>query len=132
MAEHQDWKPASYTSVSPYLVVSGAQRVIDFVQAVFGATVLRRFDRPDGSIVHAEVRIDDSVVMLGEAGDGYAPIPSMLHVYVADVDRAFERAIAAGATVVEAPRAHEGEPDKRGMVTDPCGNSWAISTQMAG
>lgn len=132
MAEHPDWKPASYPSLSPYLVVTGATKVIDFAQAVFGATVLRRFDRPDGTIMHAELRIDDSVLMLGEAGDAYPAFPSMLHVYVADVDAAYERALAAGATALEAPRSPEGESDKRGMVTDPCGNSWAISTQMAG
>jgi PhnB protein len=132
MAQHPRWKPPSYSSVSPYLVVSGAQRVIDFVQAVFGATELRRYERSDGAIMHAEVRIDDSVVMLGDAGDGFQPIPSMVHVYVSDVDQVFEKAIAAGASVVEAPRTHEGESDKRGMVTDPCGNTWVLSTQMPG
>ena len=132
MATPQIWRPASYPSVSPYLVVSGAETLIGFMQAVFGATVLRRFDGPDGSITHAEVCIDDSVVMLGEAGDGYPPIPSIVHVYVADVDQTFERAIAAGGTEVEAPRFHEGETEKRGMVTDPCGNTWAMSTQVPG
>ncbi len=132
MAEHQEWKPASYPSVSPYLVVSDAEKLIEFVQAVFGSTVLRRFDRPDGSITHAEVRIDDSVLMLAEPGDGYQPAPSMVHVYVSDVDRAFERAIAAGGTEVEAPRTHGGETDKRGRVMDPWGNTWVISTQMPG
>lgn len=132
MALHQDWKPASYTSLSPYLVVAGASKLIAFTQAVFGATVLRRFAGPDGSIMHAEVRIDDSVLMLGEAGEGYPPFASMLHVYVADVDDAFERAVSAGATVVETPRTREGETDKRGMVKDPCGNTWAISAQMPG
>jgi len=132
VAEPQNWKPASYTSVSPYLVVSGAETLIGFMQEAFGATVLRRFDRPDGSITHAEVRIDDSVLMLGEAGDEYPPVPATVHVYVEDVDQTFERAIAAGATAVEAPRFHEGETDKRGVVTDPCGNTWAISTQFPG
>jgi len=132
VAAPQNWKPASYPSVSPYLVVAGAETLIDFMQAVFGATVLRRVDRPDGSITHAEVRSDDSVVMLGEAGDGYPPVPSTVHVYVADVDQTFERAIAAGGKEVQAPRFHEGETDKRGMVTDPCGNTWAMSTQVPG
>ena len=132
MAEHENWKPASYTSLSPYLVVSGAQKVIDFARAVFGSTVLRRYDRPDGAIMHAELRIDDSVLMLSDAADGYPAVPSMLHVYVSDVDRVFEQAVAAGATVVDAPRSHAGESDKRGMVADPCGNTWVLSTQMPG
>ncbi len=131
MAQHQKWKPASYPSLSPYLVVSGAQKMIDFAQAAFGATELRRFERPDGAIMHAELRIDDSVLMLSDAADGYPPIPSMVHLYVSDVDGVFERAVSAGATAVDAPRKHEGESDKRGMVADPCGNTWVFSTQMA-
>lgn len=130
MTQYQNWKPAAYTSLAPYLVVSGAQKVIDFAQAVFGATEIRRYDRPDGTIMHAEVRIDDSVLMLSDAAEGYPAFPSMVHVYVSDVDGVFEKAIAAGASEVEAPRTHEGESDKRGMVTDPCGNTWVLSTQM--
>ncbi len=130
MTQYQNWKPAAYTSVSPYLVVSGAQEVIDFVKAVFGAKEVRRYDRPDGAIMHAEVRIDDSVLMLSDAAEGHPPFPSMVHVYVADVDEVFEKALAAGATEVDAPRRHDGESDKRGMVTDPCGNTWVLSTQM--
>ena len=132
MAQHRNWKPAAYTSLSPYLVVSGAQQVIDFAQAVFGATELRRFERPDGAILHAEVRIDDSVLMLSDATDGYPPMPSMVHLYVPDVDLVFGKAIAAGATAVDAPRQHEGESDKRGVLADPCGNTWVLSTQMPG
>ena len=132
MAQDRNWKPAAYPSLSPYLVVSGARRVIDFAQAVFGATELRRFVRPDGAIMHAEVRIDDSVLMLSDAAEGYPPVPSMVHVFVSDVDGVFERAIAAGATVVDAPRKREGESDKRGMVADPCGNTWVLSMQMPG
>jgi PhnB protein len=132
MAHHPNWKPAAYTSLSPYLVVAGAQQVIDFAQEVFGATELRRFDRPDGAIMHAEVRIDDSVLMLSDATDGYPPMPSMIHLYVPDVDRVFEKAIAAGASEVEAPRIHEGESDKRGMVADPFGNTWVFTTQTGG
>ena len=129
MAQRQKWKPAAYPSLSPYLVVAGAQKVIDFAEAVFGATVLRRYDRPDGAIMHAEVRIDDSVLMLKDPAEGYPPVPSMVHLYVSDVDRVFEKALAAGASEVEAPRTHEGESDKRGMVEDPCGNTWVLSTQ---
>ena len=132
MTRDQHWKPATYTSLSPYLVVAGAQKVIDFARAAFGATELRRYDRPDGAIMHAEVRIDDGVLMLSDAADGYPAVPSMLHLYVADVDRAYAKAVEAGASEVQAPRTHEGETDKRGMVTDPCGNTWVLSTQKPG
>lgn len=87
-------KPAGYSTVSPYLVVSGAQGVIDFLTRTFDATPLRRYDMPDGSIMHAEVRIGDTVVMLGDAGGEWPPVPSFLHVYVADVDATYRRALA--------------------------------------
>jgi len=130
MGDLEHWKPQSYSSVSPYLVVVGAQRVIDFVKAVFNATELRRYDNPDGSIMHAEVRIDDTVVMLGDGSEAYPPFVSLLHVYVEDVDRAYARAVEAGGTPVEPPQGREGEPDRRGSVKDPCGNTWAIATQL--
>lgn len=132
MTHHRNWKPASYPSLSPYLVVSGAQKLIDFAEAAFGATGIRRYERSDGSIMHAEVRIDDSVLMLSDPAEGYPAIPSMVHLYVADVDQVFAKAIAAGASQVEAPRTHEGESDKRGMLVDPCGTTWVLSTQTPG
>lgn len=130
MDDRRNWKPRSYSSVSPYLVVAGAQKVIDFAKSVFGATELRRYDMPDGSIMHAEIRIDDTVIMLGDGGAAFPPFASLIHVYVADVDQVYERALEAGATVVEAPKTRHGDPDKRGSVKDPCGNTWAIATQL--
>lgn len=130
MQDQTNWKPESYSSVSPYLVVAGAQKVIDFLKATFGAIELRRYDMPDGSVMHAEVQIDDSVIMLGDGGEAFPPFPSLIHVYVNDVDRVFAHAIAAGGTPVEEPRTREGDPDKRCSVKDPCGNTWAIATQL--
>ena len=62
-----DWKPKEYSSVSPGLVVEGAQQVVDFIQKVFDGRVLRRYDRPDGSIMHIELQIDDTIAMVGDA-----------------------------------------------------------------
>jgi len=104
--------------------------VIDFAKAAFGATELRRYDMPDGSIMHAEIRIDDTVIMMGEGGPEFPPFASLIHVYVSDVDQVYAHALEAGATPVEAPRTKEGDPDKRGSVKDPCGNTWAIATQL--
>ena len=131
MSDAESWKPQSYSSVSPYLVVAGAQKVIDFARAAFGATELRRYDLPDGSIMHAEIRIDDSVVMLGDGGPKFPPFPSLIHVYVSDVDGVYARALEAGATPVEPPRTRDGDPDRRGSVKDPCGNTWSIATQLS-
>jgi PhnB protein len=132
MTKRNDWKPEAYSSVSPYLVVEGAQRVIDFMKAAFGAIELRRYDMPDGSIMHAEVRIDDTVIMLGDGGKAFPPFASLIHIYVDDVDRVYARAIAAGGTPVEEPKTRKGDPDKRGSVKDPCGNTWTIATQLPG
>jgi uncharacterized glyoxalase superfamily protein PhnB len=129
MSDSHTWKPRGYSSVSPYLVVTGAQGLIDFAKAVFHAVELRRYDRPDGSIMHAEIQIDDSVIMLSDGGPKYPPFPSLVHVYLADVDATYQRALDAGATGVEAPKTQDGDPDKRGLFKDPCGNTWAISTQ---
>ena len=123
------WKPDGYTSVSPYIIVDGAARAIAFLEQAFGATRLRQFPAPDGRIVHAEVRIDDTVVMLADSVEGWPPVPSHVHVYVADVDATYARALAAGAVPVQEPAKKEDE-DKRGGVKDPVGTTWWIATRV--
>jgi PhnB protein len=123
------FKPADYNSVSPYLVVAGAERLIDFLGAVFDARVTRRYDNPDGSIMHAEMMLDDSVLMIGDSSPEYPPNTLLIHVYVRDVDEVFKRALAAGGTELEAPRERPGDPDRRGSFKDFSGNTWAIATQ---
>jgi PhnB protein len=122
-------KPASYTSVSPYLVVDGAGRTIEFLTTVFDGVELRRFPDPAGKIMHAEVRIDDSIVMLADGGPSWPPIPSYVHVYVADVDATYRRALAAGATSVQEP-VKKADEDKRGGVKDAGGTTWWIATKV--
>jgi PhnB protein len=122
------YKPKGYSSVSPYLIVAGAQKVIDFLQQTFGARALRRHDRPDGSIMHAEVQIADTVVMIGEAGGNWPAVPAHVHVYVEDVDATYRLALAAGGVSVQAPE-RKSDPDRRGGVKDPSGNTWWIATQ---
>lgn len=123
------YKPAGYPSVSAYVMSDNAAGVVAFVKATFGATEHRRMDRPDGGISHVELRIDDSVVMLSEATAEYPAVITWLHVYVPDVDATYARALAAGGTSVMEP-VHKGDPDKRGGVKDPGGNTWWISTQV--
>jgi PhnB protein len=127
---HTSWRPAGYSVVSPYLVVDGAQRVIDFLKKTFDAAELRRYDTDDGSIMHAEVRVGDTVVMLGDAGGEWKAVPSNLHVYVENVDDTYRKAVAAGGTPVREPERREGDPDRRGGVKDPAGNTWWIATQV--
>lgn len=125
------WKPENYNSVSVYIVADGAQHVIDFVKETFGAAELRRFDAPGGKIMHAEVRIDDTVVMIADAGGAYPASPAWLHVYVPDAQATYKKALAAGGVSVQEPVRKQGDPDLRGGVKDPCGNTWWISTQSA-
>jgi PhnB protein len=122
-------RPEGYPAVSVYIVAQGAQRVIDFLKSTFGAKELRRFDNPDGTIMHAEMRIDDSVVMIADGGGPYPTFPVWLHVYVKDVDQTYQRALQAGGVSVQAPVQKQGDPDKRGGVKDPIGNTWWIATQ---
>jgi uncharacterized glyoxalase superfamily protein PhnB len=126
------WKPDGYNAVSPYLITENAQAVIDFLVEALGATELRRFDMPDGSIMHAEVRVDDTVVMLGQAGPDWPAVPSHMHVYVPDVDAAYRAALAAGAESAQEPSQREGDQDRRGGVRDPGGNTWWLGTQVGG
>lgn len=122
-------KPEGYTSVAPYLIVDEAARTIDFLVRVFGAEELRRFDTPDGGVMHAEVRIDDTVVMLTDGGGDWPPIPANVHVYVPDVDDVHRRALEAGAVSVQEPVKKDDE-DRRGGVRDAGGTTWWIATRV--
>jgi PhnB protein len=125
------WKPETYNSVSVYIMTDSAQRVIDFLKETFDATDLRRFDGPDAKIMHAEVRVGDTVVMISDAVGGFPAFPVWLHVYVPDVEATYKKALAAGGASVQEPVRKEGDPDRRGGVKDPAGNTWWISTQQA-
>ena len=123
------FKPDGYTSVAPYLVVDGAARTIEFLRRVFGASEIRSFPAPDGRIMHAEVRIDDTVVMIADGNEGWPPIGAHVHVYVTDVDATFRAALDAGAKSVQEP-VKKDDADKRGGVTDAGGTTWWISTKV--
>ncbi len=123
------YKPADYSTVSPYLIVEGAAATIDFLKRVFGALELRRFPDAAGKLMHAEVRIGDTVVMIADGGGGWPSFPSHVHVYVTDVDATYRRAIEAGATPVQEPVKKE-DADKRGGVKDAGGTTWWIATKV--
>ena len=120
-------KPDGYTSLAPYLIVEDAERTLRFVDAVFGAEPLRIFRHDDGAIMHAEARIDDTVLMMGQADGGPA---AHVHVYVPDVDAAFTRAVEAGASVIQEAM-EKGDGDRRAGVRDDDGHTWWLSTQVA-
>lgn len=123
------YKPEGYPSISPYLIVADAQTVIDFLVGAFAGVPLGRHERDDGSIMHAEVRIEDSVVMIGQAMGDWPPVPCHVHLYVPDVDATFARALDHGAEPVQPPTKGD-DPDRRGGVRGPGGNTWWVSTQL--
>ncbi len=123
------YKPEGYSTVSPYLIVNGADAAIAFLVEVFSAVELRRIPNDAGKITHAEVRIDDTVVMVADGGDGWSSIPSHVHIYVSDVDATYKRAIVAGAKSVQEPIKKDDE-DKRGGVKDAGGTTWWIATKV--
>jgi uncharacterized glyoxalase superfamily protein PhnB len=125
-----EFKPSGYNSVSPYFIVKGAQKLVDLLKAIFGATELRRYDMPDGTIMHIEIRVDDSVIMLGDSSEKFPPVSFVMHVYVPNVDETFDKAINAGCEIVERPKEREGDPDRRATFKDFAGNLWSVGTQL--
>lgn len=123
------YKPEGHNSVSPYLVVKGAAATIDFLIRTFDAVELLRVPGENGRLMHAEVRIDDSVIMLADGGDGWPDIPAHVHLYVPDVDASYARALAAGGISVQEPLKKE-DADKRGGVKDAGGTTWWIGTRV--
>ena len=121
--------PPGYHTVTPYLIVSDAGAVIDFATNAFGAEVrMKHLDR-SGRVSHAEITIGDSVVMIGEGNEQYPPLPSTLHLYLADVDAVYSRALAAGGESVREPRT-EFYGDRMAGVSDSQGNTWWIATRV--
>ena len=129
--------PAGYHTVTPSIIVRGAAEAIDFYKRAFGAEEVTRMDGPDGKVMHAELRIGDSIVMLGDENPQWGALsplstnglPGSLHIYVDDADAAFERAVRAGATV-RYPLEDAFWGDRYGKVVDPFGHQWGIATHV--
>ena len=119
--------PDGYHSVTPFLIVPGAAKLLDFLKQAFEAQELHRMPRPDGTIMHAEVRIGDSLVMMGEPMGDSQPMFGSLYLYVHDVDAVYKRALQAGATSTSEP-ADQFYGDRSAGIKDPVGNQWWIAT----
>ncbi len=125
-----NFKPEGYNSVSPYFILKDAEAFIKLLETIFEAKLMRRFDRPDGKIMHAEVKIDDSIIMLSEATDKYPPLTLVMHVYVKDAKATFEKALAAGCQIEQEPKQADNDPDLRGTFVDFAGNMWSVGQQL--
>jgi PhnB protein len=127
--------PEGYHTVTPYLIVKGAARAIEFYQQAFGATELMRFAGPDGRLGHAEIKIGNSPIMLADEFPemGYRSPQSLggsaagILLYVEDADARFRQAVAAGAKVVK-PLQDQFYGDRSGTVEDPFGHQWTLAT----
>jgi PhnB protein len=132
--------PDGYHSITPYLTCRDAARAIEFYQQAFGATLKGGgvMKGPDGKVMHAELRIGDSIIMLADEYPAFGSVSPQaiggsatgLHIYVEDVDSAFERAVKAGA-IVDAPVADMFWGDRYGKLKDPFGHKWSIATHKA-
>jgi uncharacterized glyoxalase superfamily protein PhnB len=127
----EPYAPDGYPRVTPYLTISGAHIILDFLVAVFGARVIDRTEGPDGKIAHGAVRIGDSTIELAEATDRFGSMPGAIHIYVPDVDHAHKLALENGAEAIHDPMDMEyGE--RASAVKDTAGNHWYIATYQRG
>lgn len=129
--------PDGMHSLTPHLVCAGAADAMAFYQAAFGAVELVRLPAPDGKLMHGSVRIGDSVLMLVDEMPVHGVLspkslkgtPVTIHLYVPDVDAAFAKAVAAGATV-RMPVADMFWGDRYGVLEDPFGHHWSLATHV--
>jgi PhnB protein len=131
--------PKGYNTVTPYLVIKGAAKAIEYYKKVFGATEIMRMPGPNGTVGHAELKIGDSTIMLADEnpsmGQGHVSAttvggsPVSLYVYLKDVDKVFDRAVAEGAKVLK-PVQDQFYGDRNGFLQDPFGHLWGVSTHV--
>ncbi|HET9179508.1 MAG TPA: VOC family protein [Terriglobia bacterium] len=129
--------PEGYHSVTPYLIVKGAAKAIEFYKQAFGAVETLRMPQPDGRIGHAELKIGNSTIMLADefpernirGPESLGGTPVMMHLYIEDVDTVAQRAVAAGAKEMR-PVQNQFYGDRSGMFADPFGHQWNISTHV--
>jgi PhnB protein len=124
--------PDEYHSVQPYLLVEGAQGLIEFIRSTFETEEPMTMPQPDGRIGHAEIRIGDSVVMLADAStaEGVSgPMPATVVAYVEDADKTYQRALESGATSLREPQ-DQFYGDRSAGVVDSFGNHWWIHTHI--
>lgn len=120
--------PAGYATVTPYLCVADAAKLIEFLKQAFDAQLLFKMDGPGGRIMHAEMTIGDSRIMLGQPEPG-KETHAMIHLYLPDTDAVYKRALTAGGTSVREP-ADQFYGDRSAGVRDQFGNQWFIATHI--
>jgi uncharacterized glyoxalase superfamily protein PhnB len=130
MTQAKHYIPEGKRSVTPYVVVRGVGRLIDFLKSAFDADAYLTVPNPDGTIGHAEVRVGDSVLMMFDADPDWVETPSFLCLYVPDVDATYAKAIAAGAAEVTPLMTSRIIGDRGARIRDPLGNIWWLQTRV--
>jgi len=125
----ETYLPKGLNNVNVYMHPLRAEPVIHFLKRAFGAREIAKYASPDGVVHHAEIRVGSSVVEMGEAHGKYMPMAAMFFLYVPDVDRVYQSALAAGATSISQP-ADQPYGDRSGGVKDAFGNQWHIATHI--
>ena len=121
--------PDGYHTVTPYLVAKDAQKLIDFATRAFDARIVEDMRRPDGTVMHAELQIGDSRIMLGQSNEQHKAMPCSVYLYVQDTDATYQKALAAGAASTMEP-ANQFYGDRNAGVRDQNGNVWWIGTHV--
>ena len=121
--------PEGFHSVTPYLVTKGIPKIIDFLKSAFDAIELERFADGTGRVMHAMVKIGDSIIMMGETMDGFPAVETSLYLYVPDTDSIYRKAIQAGGISLMEP-ADQFYGDRNAGVQDSAGNKWWIATHI--
>ncbi len=127
--EPAKFRRPNFPNIAPYFLVKDAPKFIDFLVAAFAGTERIRVPRPDGTIMHAEVAIGNSVIEMGDANEQYPARAMTTHLYVPDADATYARALRAGATGVYAPTDEHPSGDRWGEARDLFGNTWYIATR---
>jgi len=123
------YKPKGYSTITPYLAIKNADQLVGFLKKVFNAEEHRLMRGDDGSFMHGEFRIGDSLLMIGDVQGRHDPFPGMLYVYIPDVDKTYKEALEEGATSIEEPE-NQDYGDRRAAFTDPSGNRWYIASKI--
>lgn len=121
--------PEGYHTITPYLIANEVKKLIDFLKAAFDAEIIFKSENPDGSVRHAEIKIGDSMLMMGAAGDSYPAMPCSMYLYVSDTDEVYKKAMNAGAESMMEP-ADQFYGDRNAGVKDFSGNIWWIGTHI--
>jgi PhnB protein len=120
--------PDGFHTVTPFLMVSDAQALLDFIERGLNGKTEYKLKGDDGKIIHASARIGNSPLMLSDAMNGYDPIPAMLYLYVENADELYNQALTVKGTKSKRELRDEFYGDRAGCVEDPWGNTWWIAT----